>query len=135
MATASRRAPKPKHVLVVGGGVAGLEAARVAAERGHRVTLAEASDKLGGQFRLAGLTPRRHQIIDYLDWFERQLTKLQVKVLLNTPLDADEAKAIGADEVIVATGSLPDGKAFQRAMPEHDALPGIERGNRVRPRT
>ncbi len=124
-------AAKPKHVLVIGGGVAGLEAARVAAERGHRVTLAEASDKLGGQFRLAGLTPRRQQIIDYLDWFERQLNKLQVKVLLNTPLDAEEAKAIGADQIIVATGSLPDGKAFQRAMPEHDALPGIERGNAV----
>lgn len=122
-------AEKPRSVLVIGGGVAGLEAARVAAERGHKVTLAEASDKLGGQFRLAGLTPRRHQIIDYLDWFERQLTKLQVKVLLNTPLDADEAKAFGADVVIVATGSMPDGNGFQRAMPEHDALPGIERGN------
>jgi len=46
-------------------------------------------------------------------------------------IDAEEAKAIGADEVIIATGSLPDGKAFQRAMPEHDALPGIERGNAV----
>jgi 2,4-dienoyl-CoA reductase-like NADH-dependent reductase (Old Yellow Enzyme family)/thioredoxin reductase len=122
-------AARPKKVLVVGGGVAGLEAARVAAERGHSVTLAEASDKLGGQFRLAGLTPRRHQIIDYLDWFERQLTKLQVKVLLNTPLDAEEAKAFGADQVIIATGSMPDGKAFQRAMPEHDALPGVERGH------
>ena len=122
-------ADKPKSVLVIGGGVAGMEAARVAAERGHKVTLAEASDRLGGQFRLAGLTPRRQQIIDYLDWFERQLTKLQVKVLLNTPLDADDVKAMGADTVIVATGSLPDGKAFQRAMPEHDALPGIERGN------
>jgi 2,4-dienoyl-CoA reductase-like NADH-dependent reductase (Old Yellow Enzyme family)/thioredoxin reductase len=122
-------AEKPRKVLVVGGGVAGLEAARVAAERGHQVTLAEASDKLGGQFRLAGLTPRRHQIIDYLDWFERQLTRLQVKVLLNTPLDAEEVQELGADVVIVATGSLPDGKGFQRAMPEHDALPGIERGN------
>ena len=122
-------AEKPRKVLVVGGGVAGLEAARVAAERGHQVTLAEASDKLGGQFRLAGLTPRRHQIIDYLDWFERQLTRLQVKVLLNTPLDAEEVQDMGADVVIVATGSLPDGKGFPRAMPEHDALPGIERGN------
>lgn len=122
-------AAKPKKILVIGGGVAGLEAARVAAERGHQVTLAEASDKLGGQFRLAGLQPRRHQIIDYLDWFERQLTKLQVKVMLNTPLDVDEIKAFGADEVIVATGSLPDGKAFQRAMPHHDSLPGIARGN------
>ena len=122
-------AAQPKKILVIGGGVAGLEAARVAAERGHQVTLAEASDKLGGQFRLAGLQPRRHQIIDYLDWFERQLARLQVKVMLNTPLDAGEVKAFGVDEVIVATGSLPDGKAFQRAMPEHDSLPGIGRGN------
>ena len=122
-------AAKPKHVLVIGGGVAGLEAARVAAERGHRVTLAEASDRLGGQFRLAGLTSRRHQIIDFLDWYERQLSKLQVRVMLNTPLDEEEAKAIGADEVIVATGSSPDGKGFQRAMPEHDELPGLAHGN------
>jgi 2,4-dienoyl-CoA reductase-like NADH-dependent reductase (Old Yellow Enzyme family)/thioredoxin reductase len=122
-------ASQPQKVLVVGGGVAGLEAARVAAERGHQVTLAEASDKLGGQFRLAGLAPRRHQIIDYIAWFERQLEKLQVKVLLNTPLDAGEVKAFNADQVIIATGSLPDGKAFQRAMPEHDSLPGLERGN------
>jgi NADPH-dependent 2,4-dienoyl-CoA reductase/sulfur reductase-like enzyme len=122
-------AAKPKHVLVVGGGVAGLEAARVAAERGHRVTLVEASDKLGGQFRLAGLQPRRHQIIDFLDWYERQLAKLQVVVKLNTAVDAAEAEAIGADHVIIATGSQPDGKGFQRAMPEFDALPGIERGS------
>lgn len=122
-------AAQPKKILVIGGGVAGLEAARVAAERGHQVTLAEASDRLGGQFRLAGLQPRRHQIIDYLDWFERQLARLQVKVMLNTPLDSGEVKAFGVDEVIVATGSLPDGKAFQRAMPEHESLPGIARGN------
>lgn len=122
-------AAKPKSVLVVGGGVAGLEAARVAAERGHKVTLAEASDKLGGQFRLAGQQPRRQQILDYIDWFERQMARLQVKVMLNTPMDADEVRAVAADVVIVATGSLPDGKAFQRGLPEHDALPGIARGN------
>jgi 2,4-dienoyl-CoA reductase-like NADH-dependent reductase (Old Yellow Enzyme family)/thioredoxin reductase len=122
-------AAQPKSVLVVGGGVAGLEAARVAAERGHRVTLVEASDRLGGQFRLAGLQPRRHQIIDYIDWLERQLSRLQVKVMLNTPVDADEARAHGAEVVIVATGSQPDGTAFQRGLPEHDSLPGLARGN------
>jgi 2,4-dienoyl-CoA reductase-like NADH-dependent reductase (Old Yellow Enzyme family) len=119
---------RPKKILVVGGGVAGLEAARVAAERGHQVTLAEASDKLGGQFRLAGLQPRRQQIIDYIDWLERQLTKLQVRVLMNTPLDGNEVKDFAADEVIVATGSQPDLKGFQRWLPQFDALPGVERG-------
>jgi 2,4-dienoyl-CoA reductase-like NADH-dependent reductase (Old Yellow Enzyme family) len=120
---------KPKKILIVGGGVAGLEAARVAAERGHQVTLAEASDKLGGQFRLAGLQPRRHQIVDYIDWLERQVTKLQVRVLMNTPMDADEVKTFGADEVIVATGSQPDMKGFQRWLPQFDVLPGVELGN------
>jgi 2,4-dienoyl-CoA reductase-like NADH-dependent reductase (Old Yellow Enzyme family)/thioredoxin reductase len=122
-------AAKPKTVLVIGGGVAGLEAARVAAERGHRVTLAEASGRLGGQFRLAGMQPRRQQIIDYIAWLERQLGKLQVKVLHNTFLEPGDVAAFEADEVIVATGSQPDGKGFQRAVPEFDALPGIERGN------
>jgi 2,4-dienoyl-CoA reductase-like NADH-dependent reductase (Old Yellow Enzyme family)/thioredoxin reductase len=119
----------PKTVLVVGGGVAGLEAARVAGERGHRVTLAEASDKLGGQFRLAGMQPRRQQIIDFIEWYERQLEKLQVKVLYNTLLEADDIKAFGADEVIMATGSQPDGQGFQRFFPDRDRLPGIERGH------
>ncbi|MFL5260325.1 MAG: FAD-dependent oxidoreductase, partial [Hyphomicrobiales bacterium] len=122
-------AKRPKRVLVVGGGVAGLEAARVAAERGHQVTLVEASDRIGGQFRLAGLQPRRQQIIDFIDWYERQLEKLQVQVRYNAYLDSEEVRAFGADEVIIATGSQPDGKGFQRAIPERDALPGIERGN------
>jgi NADPH-dependent 2,4-dienoyl-CoA reductase/sulfur reductase-like enzyme len=121
-------AEKPKSILVVGGGVAGMEAARVAAERGHRVTLAEASERLGGQFRLAGQQPRRQQIIDYIEWLERQLTKLQVQVRLNAPMDADEVKAFGADELIVATGSQPDMKGFQRGLPQFDVLPGVERG-------
>jgi 2,4-dienoyl-CoA reductase-like NADH-dependent reductase (Old Yellow Enzyme family) len=119
---------KPKSLLIVGGGVAGMEAARVAAERGHKVTLAEASDKLGGQFRLAGLQPRRHQIIDYIDWLERQLTQLQVRVLMNSPMDADEVKAFAADEVLIATGSQPDLKGFQRALPQLDILAGVELG-------
>jgi glycine/D-amino acid oxidase-like deaminating enzyme len=121
-------ATKPKKILIIGGGVAGLEAARVAAERGHQVTLVEASDKLGGQFRLAGLQPRRQQIIDYIDWLERQVTKLQVRILMNAPMDADELTAFGADEVIVATGSQPDMKGFQRWLPQFDALPGVEFG-------
>ncbi|MCB1359705.1 MAG: FAD-dependent oxidoreductase, partial [Rhodobacteraceae bacterium] len=113
---------------VVGGGPAGLEAARVAAECGHRVTLAEAQPHLGGQFRLAGQQPRRAQILDLIAWFERELDRLGVEVRLNSFLDAEAVRAIGADRVILATGSLPDEDGFQRWLPHLDTLPGIERG-------
>jgi NADPH-dependent 2,4-dienoyl-CoA reductase/sulfur reductase-like enzyme len=122
-------AERPKRILVVGGGVAGLEAARVAAERGHQVTLAEASPRLGGQFRLAGLQPRRGQIIDFLDWYARQLERLQVKLLLNTYFEAVDVQGFGADEVFIAAGSQPTGLGFQRLLPHLDRLPGIDRGN------
>ncbi|WP_138471520.1 FAD-dependent oxidoreductase [Poseidonocella sp. HB161398] len=115
----------PRRILVVGGGPAGLEAARVAAERGHHVTLAEAAPQLGGQFRLAGMQPRREQILELIGWYERQLERLQVRVLLNSPLDAEDIAAFEADEVVVATGSQPAGSGFQRALPAQDVMPGI----------
>ena len=118
----------PKHILVVGGGPAGMEAARAAAERGHRVTLAEAQPRLGGQFRLAGLQPRRAQILDLIAWFERELDRLGVDVRLNTFLDSDAIRAMSPDHVILAPGSLPDEDGFQRWLPHLEALPGIERG-------
>jgi hypothetical protein len=116
-------------VLVVGGGPAGLEAARVAAKRGHRVILTEAAPELGGQFRLAGLQPRRAQITDLIDWYERQLERLGVDLRFNSYLDADEIAAIGADKVVLATGSLPDGTGFQKALPHVPEMPGVQRGN------
>ncbi len=117
-------AERPKRVLVVGGGPAGLEAARVAAERGHRVTLVEASDRLGGQFRLAGMQPRRAQILDLIDWYQRQLGQLQVEVRYGEYVEADDIEREGADHVIIATGSLPRESAFQRALPQLDTIPG-----------
>ena len=122
-------AQQSKTVLVVGGGPAGCEVARVAAQRGHRVTLVEASSNLGGQFRLAGLQPRRAQILDYLDWFERQLRLHQVQVRYNEYMEADDVKSFGADVVVLATGSLPSDKGWQRGLPTRDVLPGVDNAN------
>ena len=121
-------APTPRYVLVVGAGPAGLEAARVAAERGHRVEIAEAGPQIGGQFRLAGMQPRRGQITDLLAWYERQFTQLGVSLRLNTFLDEEDIAAHRAGVAILATGSLPDPEARQRWHPEAGPLPGLERG-------
>ena len=120
------RVTNPKRVLVVGGGPAGLETARVAAERGHHVTLAEAGPELGGAFRLAGLQPRRSQITELIEWYERELERLDVTVKVNTPMFADDVAAFGADEVVMATGSQPSATGFQRQLPLQSTMPGVE---------
>ncbi len=122
---------RPRRLLVVGGGPAGLETARVAAERGHRVRLVEAGPELGGAFRLAGLQPRRSQITELIEWYGRRLRALGVEVLTSTPVDGEEALAFGDDEIIVATGSQPAGTGFQRPLPAGETLPGVERSDVV----
>jgi 2,4-dienoyl-CoA reductase-like NADH-dependent reductase (Old Yellow Enzyme family) len=122
------KAPTAKRVLVIGGGPAGLEAARSAAERGHRVTLAEASSRLGGNFLLAGMQPRRGQILELIGWYERQLEKLGVDIRLNTYMEAADILSFGAEEIVLATGSLSPETGFQKALPAFDTLPGIGRG-------
>ena len=120
--------PMSKDVLVVGAGPAGLEAARVAAERGHRVEIVEALPVVGGQFRLAGMQPRRGQILELMDWYERQFDKLGVRLRLNTFLEQQELADHPAEVVVIATGSLPDETGFQRWAPSEAALPGLEVG-------
>ncbi len=122
-------ARSPREVLVVGGGPAGLEAARVAAERGHRVTLAEAGPELGGQLRLAGLQPRRGQVLELLAWYERELERLGVRVLRNRLVEAEEVRALGPGAVVLATGSQPAASGWQRALPTVERLPGVEGPN------
>ena len=122
-------AATPREILVVGGGPAGLETARVAALRGHKVTLVESSGELGGQFRLAAGQPERGEIGSFLDWYDQQLEKLQVRVRLNTEMTAEDIIASGADAVVLCTGSLPARDGFQRVRPGIDRLPGVDQDN------
>src|SRR5690606_11055157 len=122
-------AEKPRQVLVVGGGVAGMEAARVAAARGHRVTLVEKREHLGGQFALAGRQPTREAINRLLDWYAQELTQAQVEVRLGSEISAEQVRAAGFDVVVLATGAKPARTGFQRALPDVDRLPGVERDN------
>ena len=126
-----RQAAAARSVLVVGGGPAGLEAARVAAERGHRVTLLERDDELGGQFRLAGRQPSRDQILDLLAWYARRLDALGVDVRLGTAADSSSIQGVVSDVVVIATGARPPGTGFQRALPLVDRLPGADRNDAV----
>jgi 2,4-dienoyl-CoA reductase-like NADH-dependent reductase (Old Yellow Enzyme family) len=124
-------AEHPRTVLVVGAGPAGLEAARVCAERGHEVIVAEAGSQIGGQYRLAGRQPTRQQVLDHLDWYARQLARLGVDVRLDTPVDASWVAAAGAEIVVVATGASPARAGFQRSAPLSDRLSGIDERNVV----
>lgn len=97
-----------RAVLVVGGGPAGLAAARMAAVRGHRVILIEESNTLGGLFRLATRAPGRQEAGDILAYFEAELARLQVEVRYQTLLTAGLLDGIAPDIAVLATGSLPD---------------------------
>lgn len=98
---------KAKKVVVVGAGAAGLEAARVAAERGHSVTLLEAGAQAGGQIRLAALNPRRKELIGIIDWRLAELERLGVELRYGIWAEKDDVLALAPDAVVIATGGLP----------------------------
>ncbi|UCE87346.1 MAG: NAD-binding protein [Deltaproteobacteria bacterium] len=101
------RAQQKKRFVVVGGGAAGCEAARIAARRGHAVTLIERGPKLGGQLNLASRAPGRDSFEDFVIFQENQLALHGVDVRLGTEVDAQEILALEPDAVACATGSVP----------------------------
>jgi 2,4-dienoyl-CoA reductase-like NADH-dependent reductase (Old Yellow Enzyme family) len=122
------KAAAARHVVIAGAGPAGLEAARVAAERGHKVTLLEASNQLGGQIRLAARVKRRAELIGIVDWRVAQLEKLGAAIRFNTLADSETVMALEPDIVVVATGGLPANQAIDSgaefAVPAWDILTG-----------
>lgn len=130
-------AEKAKQVLVIGGGIAGCEAAISAALKGHKVTLIEKNDRLGGQWIPASVPIGKSEFTSFLCWQKSMLEKMHVQILLNTTADAELIKLYEPDTVIIATGSRPFIPPIQGAdqdfvVTAHDVLLGkTEPGNRV----
>jgi Pyridine nucleotide-disulphide oxidoreductase len=103
-----RAAQQGRKVVVVGGGPAGLEAARVCAERGHQIVLFEAADRLGGQVLLGMRATWRKELVGLIDWRQAEIARLGVDVRLNVYAGAAEVQAQAPDIVIIATGGVPD---------------------------
>jgi 2,4-dienoyl-CoA reductase-like NADH-dependent reductase (Old Yellow Enzyme family) len=116
----------PGHLVIIGGGPAGLEAARTGAVAGHRVTLVEAADEVGGQLRLVRRSPHRSETFGIVDWYRSELERLGVTVHLNQRWDRGAVLSVAPDAVIVATGATPRRDGFQTWLPGRP-LPGLDR--------
>ena len=129
-----KKTDNPKNVLIVGGGVAGLEAAIELKDRGHNPILCEASDSLGGQFVLAGAAPRKEEMKEAAIAMGEMAKRKGVEIKLSTPVNAEVIKDINPDEVIIAAGAEPiklnvSGANLPHVTNSHDILAGKARVN------
>ena len=122
----------PKNVAVIGGGIGGMEAARVLKLRGHNPTIYEKSDRLGGVFIAAAAPEFKENDRALIEWYKHQVEKLGIPVKFNTEIK--DPKSLGADAIIIATGAEANKipiKGSERAMEACDYLYGREVGNDV----
>ena len=103
-----------KQIAIIGAGPAGLEAARVAAGRGHDVTVFEAAAEAGGQVRLTAQSPRRREMIGIIDWRMAQCAARDVTFYFNTWAEVEDVTGLNPDVVIVATGGMPNLELFEQ---------------------
>ncbi|MDN5541801.1 MAG: NADPH-dependent 2,4-dienoyl-CoA reductase [Acinetobacter sp.] len=127
---------QPKRVAVVGGGVAGMSAATVAASRGHQVTLFEASHEVGGQFNLAKVVPGKEEFHETIRYFKVQIEKTGVDLRLNTKVNREQLEREGFEEIIIATGVVPralriEGSDLPQVLSYAEVLRGAPVGRKV----
>jgi NADPH-dependent 2,4-dienoyl-CoA reductase/sulfur reductase-like enzyme len=124
-----KKTDRPKKVWIIGGGPAGMKAAEIAARRGHRVTLYEKDEELGGRFLLAAIPPKKQVLKDFIDQLAAQIKKLPIKIALGKSFSLPSLRKGKPDVAIVATGAKPffppiDGIQEAKAISVEDALSG-----------
>jgi len=130
-----RKATTFKKILVIGAGPAGLAVSRMAAIRGHKVIIFEEKGFIGGMIRVASVPPRRSELMELVEYYERELEKLNVEIRLNVNLDEKLIDSINPDAIVVSTGSLPEipqlEGLFDTDMNIHTVLDVLERNSIV----